>query len=163
VIVDGGYIRVVQDVRGKHRSEGDYVMNRPLHGPQNPTPVDHATDTYDTIDYLVKNLPESNGPVAVLVISYHLFLPLIAVTHHRPAPMLAVPMNPMVDGWRGHDWFHNASFRQLGMDYIHDQEASRDSTVKFSRSHFDDYDTFLDAGSAGELGRRHGMEQLGFW
>ena len=59
VIVDGGYIRVVQDVRGKYGSEGDYVMNRPLRGPLNPTPVDHATDTYDTIDWLVKNVPET--------------------------------------------------------------------------------------------------------
>jgi hypothetical protein len=57
VIVEGGYIRVVQDVRGKYESEGDYVMNRPLHGPQNPTAVDHSTDTYDTIDWLVKNIP----------------------------------------------------------------------------------------------------------
>src|SRR6266542_6537812 len=61
VIVDGGYIRAVQDVRGKYGSEGDYVMTRPLHGPQNPTPVDHSTDTYDTIDWLVKNVPEGNG------------------------------------------------------------------------------------------------------
>ena len=58
VIIEGGYIRVVEDVRGKHGSEGDYVMNRPLHGPHNPTPVDHSTDTYDTIDWLVKNIPE---------------------------------------------------------------------------------------------------------
>ena len=75
VIVEGGYIRVVQDVRGKYGSEGDYVMNRPLHGPQNPTPVDHATDTYDTIDWLVKNIPESNGKVGILGISYDGFLP----------------------------------------------------------------------------------------
>src|SRR5581483_7415655 len=61
VILQGGYIRVVQDVRGKYGSEGDYVMNRPLRGPLNPTQVDHATDTYDTIDWLVKNVPESNG------------------------------------------------------------------------------------------------------
>ena len=66
VIIEGGYIRVVQDVRGKHGSEGDYIMNRPLHGPRNPTPVDHATDTYDTIDWLVKNIPESNGKVGIL-------------------------------------------------------------------------------------------------
>ena len=66
VIVEGGYIRVVQDVRGKYGSEGDYVMNRPLHGPQNPTPVDHATDTYDTIDWLVKNMPETNGKVGMI-------------------------------------------------------------------------------------------------
>ena len=59
VIVEGGYIRAVQDVRGKHGSEGDYVVNRPLRGPLNPTPVDHATDTYDTIDWLVKNVPET--------------------------------------------------------------------------------------------------------
>src|SRR4051812_4300576 len=66
VIVEGGYIRVVQDIRGKYGSEGDYVMNRPLRGPLNPTKVDHATDTYDTIDWLVKNVKESNGKVGIL-------------------------------------------------------------------------------------------------
>src|SRR5260370_20725350 len=79
VIVGGGYIRVVQDVRGKYGSEGDYVMTRPLHGPLNPTTVDHATDTYDTIDWLVKNGPESNGQVGILGISYDRLLPLIAL------------------------------------------------------------------------------------
>src|SRR4029077_3133514 len=74
VIVEGGYIRVVQDIRGKHGSEGDYVMNRPLVGPLNPPKVDHATDTYDTIDWLVKNVPESNGKVGILGISYDGFL-----------------------------------------------------------------------------------------
>ena len=112
VIVEGGYIRVVQDVRGKYGSEGDYVMNRPLHGPQNPTPVDHATDTYDTIDWLVKNVPESNGKVGILGISYDGFLPLMALVNPHPALKVAVPMNPMVDGWMGDDWFHNGAFRQ---------------------------------------------------
>ena len=163
VIVEGGYIRVIQDVRGKYKSEGDYVMNRPLHGPQNATPVDHATDTYDTIDWLVKNIPETNGKVGIIGISYDGFLPLMAVVHPHPALKVSVPMNPMVDGWMGDDWFHNGAFREAGMDYIHDQEADRESKIKFWRSHFDDYDTFLEAGSAGELGRRHGMEQLGFW
>src|SRR5215470_12341678 len=162
-IVEGGYIRVVQDVRGKHGSEGDYVMNRPLRGPQNPTPVDHATDTYDTIEWLVKNVPESNGKVGILGISYDGFLPLMALVHPHPALKVSVPMNPMVDGWMGDDWFHNGAFRQINIDYIHDQEATRDTSAKFWRSHFDDYDTFLEAGSAGELGRRHGMEQIGFW
>ena len=85
VIVEGGYIRVVQDVRGKYGSEGDYVMNRPLHGPQNPTPVDHSTDTYDTIDWLVKNIPETNGKVGILGISYDGFLPLMALVNPHPA------------------------------------------------------------------------------
>ena len=163
VIVEGGYIRVVQDIRGKYGSEGDYVMNRPLHGPQNPTMVDHATDTYDTIDWLVKNLPESNGKVGILGISYDGFLPLMALVNPHPALKVSVPMNPMVDGWRGDDWFHNGAFRQQGMSYIYDQEATRGNEVRWWTSHFDDYDMFMEAGSAGELGRRRGLEQVGFW
>jgi len=163
VIVEGGYIRVVQDVRGKYGSEGDYVMNRPLHGPQNPTPVDHATDTYDTIDWLVKNVPESNGKVGILGISYDGFLPLMALVNPHPALKVSVPMNPMVDGWMGDDWFHNGAFRQIGASYIYEQEADRKNDVHWWTSHFDDFDTFLQAGSAGELGKRRGLEQVGFW
>ena len=163
VIVEGGYIRVVQDIRGKYGSEGDYVMNRPLHGPQNPTPIDHATDTYDSIDWLIKNVPESNGKVGILGISYDGFLPLMALVNPHPALKVSVPMNPMVDGWRGDDWFHNGAFRQQGMSYIYDQEATRANDVKWWTSHFDDYDMFMEAGSAGELGRRRGLEQVGFW
>jgi putative CocE/NonD family hydrolase len=163
VIVEGGYIRVVQDVRGKHGSQGDYVMNRPLHGPQNPTPVDHATDTYDTIEWLVKNVPESNGKVGILGISYDGFLPLMALVNPHPALKVSVPMNPMVDGWMGDDWFHNGAFRQIGASYIYEQEADRKNDVKWWTSHFDDFDTFLQAGSAGELGKRRGLEQVGFW
>ncbi len=162
-IVEGGYIRVIQDIRGKYGSEGDYVMNRPLHGPRNPTPVDHATDTYDTIDWLVKNIPETNGNVGILGISYDGFLPLMALFNPHPALKVSVPMNPMVDGWRGDDWFHNGAFRQQNMSYIHDQQATRDNEIKWWTSHFDDYDMFMQSGSAGELGRRRGLEQVGFW
>jgi len=164
VIVEGGYIRVVQDIRGKHGSEGDYVMTRPLRGPQNPTSVDHATDTFDTIDWLVKNVPESNGKVGILGISYDGFLPLMALVDPHPALKVAVPMNPMVDGWVGDDWFHNGAFRaQASMPYIYDQEATRKSEAKWWSTHRDEYDTFLAAGSAGELGRQRGLEQMGFW
>jgi uncharacterized protein len=163
VIVEGGYIRAVQDVRGKYGSEGDYVMNRPLHGPQNPTPVDHATDTYDTIDWLVKNVAETNGKVGILGISYDGFLPLMALVNPHPALKVSVPMNPMVDGWMGDDWFHNGAFRQQMMPYIFEQEATRASDAKWSTSHFDDYDMFMQAGSAGDLGRRRGLDQVGFW
>src|SRR6202158_2485425 len=163
VILEGGYIRVIQDIRGKYGSEGDYVMNRPLHGPQNPTPVDHATDTYDTIDWLVKNTPESNGKVGILGISYDGFTPLMALVNPHPALKVSVPMNPMVDGWMGDDWFHNGAFREQGMSYIYEQEATRDNRANWWISHFDDYDEFMAAGSAGELGRQHGIEQVGFW
>jgi putative CocE/NonD family hydrolase len=163
VIVDGGYIRVVQDIRGKYGSEGDYVMNRPLSGPQNPTPVDHATDTYDTIDWLVKNVPETNGKVGILGISYDGFLPLMALVNPHPALKVSVPMNPMVDGWMGDDWFHNGAFRQMGMSYFYDQEMTRKNEAKWWTSHHDEYAMYMDAGSAGELGKRRGLEQVGFW
>ena len=163
VIVEGGYIRAVQDIRGKHGSEGDYVMNRPLHGPQNPTPVDHATDTYDTVDWLVKNVPESNGKVGILGISYDGFLPLMALVNPHPALKVSVPMNPMVDGWMGDDWFHNGAFRQPSLPYIYDQQATRTSEAKWWTSHHDQYNTYMEAGSAGALGQRRGLEPLGFW
>jgi len=163
VILASGYIRVVQDVRGKYGSEGDYVMNRPLHGPQNPTPVDHATDTYDTIDWLVKNIPETNGKVGIIGISYDGFLPLMALVNPHPALKVSVPMNPMVDGWMGDDWFHNGAFRQQNLGYIYEQEGTRDNRARWWTSHFDDYDEWMAAGSAGEMGRLHGAEQVGFW
>ena len=163
VIIPGGYIRVVQDIRGKYGSEGDYVMNRPLVGPLNPTKVDESTDTYDTIDWLIKHIPETNGNVGELGISYDGFEPLMALVHPHPALKVSVPMNPMVDGWMGDDWFHNGAFREQNMPYILEQEATRDNSAKWWTDHFDDYDVYMQSGSAGELGKLHGLEQVGFW
>ncbi len=162
-ILSGGYIRVIQDIRGKYGSEGDYVMNRPMQGPLNPTPVDESTDTYDTIDWLVKNVPESNGRVGILGISYDGFLALTPLVHPHPALKCVVPMNPMVDGWRGDDWFHNGAFRQQNMPYIYEQTAMRSNEARWLSSTFDDYDMYMRAGSAGELGRQRNMDQIGFW
>lgn len=161
-VLNGNYIRVVQDVRGKYGSEGDYVMNRPMRGPLNPTDVDHATDTYDTIDWLVKNVPESNGKVGILGISYDGFTSLTALFHPHPALRAAVPINAMVDGWRGDDWFHNGAFRQDSLVYAHDQEATRASAETWWSNHYDDYDTWLTVGSAGAMAELHGLDQVGF-
>ncbi len=163
VIVPGGYIRVVQDIRGKYGSEGDYVMNRPLHGPLNPTAVDESTDTWDTIDWLVKNIPETNGRVGELGISYDGFEPLMGLINPHPALKVSVPMNPMVDGWMGDDWFHYGAFRQQNMPYILEQEATRDNRAKWWTDHFDDYEFWMSGGAAGYIGRAHGLEQVGFW
>jgi putative CocE/NonD family hydrolase len=161
-VLHGGYIRVEQDVRGKYGSEGDYVMTRPLQGPLNPTRVDHSTDTYDTIDWLIKNIPETNGKVGILGISYDGFTSLMALVNPHPALRAAIPINAMVDGWMGDDWFHKGAFRQDSLTYIHGQEATRSSDISWWTDHYDDYDTWLDVGSAGEMARRHGLEQVGF-
>ena len=164
IIAEGGYIRVIQDIRGKYGSQGTYVMNRPLVGnPLNPTRVDDSTDAYDTIDWLAKNLPESNGRVGIIGISYDGYEPLVALINPHPALKVSVPMNPMVDGWRGDDWFHNGAFRQINTSYVFEQEATRDNSAKFAWNSYDIYDAFMKAGSAGEFGRRHGLEQVGFW
>src|SRR6266480_316376 len=162
--VAAGYIIVYQDVRGKYGSEGDYVMTRPLKGPLNPTKVDHATDTYDTIGWLVKHVPESNGRVGTIGGSYEGFTTVMSTVRPHPALKVAVPFAPMVDGWMGDDWFHNGAFRQDGtLDYIYDQEATHKGDEKWWSGFRDTYDEYLRAGSASAMAASRGLEQLGFW
>ncbi|HET9621674.1 MAG TPA: CocE/NonD family hydrolase, partial [Kofleriaceae bacterium] len=160
---DHNYIRVYQDVRGKYGSEGEYVMTRPLRGPINDSQVDHSTDAYDTIDWLVKNVPETNGKVGMFGSSYEGFTVLMALVHPHPALKAAIPMCPMVDGWRGDDWFHNGAFRQTNFDYIIGQESQRAEGKPVARAGYDDFENFRRAGSAGDFARAAGLEQLGFW
>ena len=162
--VAAGYIIVYQDIRGKYGSEGDYVMTRPLIGPLNPTETDHATDCYDTIEWLLKNVPESNGRVGTIGGSYEGYTTVMSTVRPHPALKVAVPFAPMVDGWIGDDWFHNGAFRQDGMlQYTYDQEATRKNEEKWWSGVYDTYDSFLRAGSAGAMASSRGLEQLGFW
>jgi putative CocE/NonD family hydrolase len=160
VFVRDGYIRVFQDVRGKYGSEGDYVMTRPVHGPLNPAPTDHVTDAYDTIDWLVKNTPESNGRVGMIGSSYEGFTVVMALLGAHPALKVAAPESPMVDGWMGDDWFHYGAFRQINLDYILLQTAQKGAGDDIPRDAYDDYEAFRRAGSAGAYARAHGLDQL---
>ena len=160
--IENGYIRVFQDVRGKYGSEGDYVMTRPLRGPLNSTAVDHSTDAYDTIDWLVRNLPESNGKVGMVGSSYEGFTVLMALAEPHPALKAAVPMSPMVDGWRGDDWFHNGAFRNTNLDYIAGQNSARGAGEHIVTGTYDDYDAYLRAGSTGDFAHAYGVDQLNF-
>src|SRR5580704_4503496 len=160
VFVAAGYIRVFQDVRGKYKSEGDYVMTRPVRGPLNSTATDHVTDAYDTIDWLVKNTPESNGRVGMIGSSYEGFTVVMALLNPHPALKVAAPESPMVDGWMGDDWFHYGAFRQTNFDYTASQTARRDAGDSVVRDAYDDYEGFRRAGSAGAYARMHGLDQL---
>ncbi|MDP9088053.1 MAG: CocE/NonD family hydrolase, partial [Pseudomonadota bacterium] len=162
-LAEAGYIIVAQDVRGKYKSEGDYVMNRPLSGDLNHTPVDHSTDAWDTIDWLVKNVPESNGKVGTMGTSYDGFTVLMSLVNPHPALKAAAPFNPMVDPWMGDDWFHNGALRQTYADYIFEQTAEKSSEIKWVAPRYDAYGTWLATGSAGTLGKALGMDQLPFW
>ena len=162
-LVRAGYIVAIQDVRGKYRSEGDYVMNRPLRGPLNPTNVDHSTDAYDTVQWLVRNVPEGSGRVGTIGTSYNGFTALMSLVDPHPALRASVPINPMVDVWKGDDWFHNGAFRQEMLSYVYSQTASRKSDEDWFTPGRDTYNMFLRYGSAGAYARAMGMEQLPFW
>ncbi|MES2136354.1 MAG: CocE/NonD family hydrolase [Pseudomonadota bacterium] len=162
-LVRAGYIVAFEDVRGKYGSQGDYVMNRPVRGPLNPTAVDHSTDAWDTIDWLVRNVPESNGRVGSIGTSYDGFTALMTLVNPHPALKASVPINPMVDVWKGDDWFHNGAFRQEMISYVYGQTATKKSDEDWFSSGYDDYSTYLRYGSAGAYGKAMGMEQLPFW
>ena len=163
VFVEAGYIRVFQDVRGKYGSEGAYVMTPPPLGPLNTSGVNDSTDAYDTIDWLVKHVPESNGKVGMVGSSYEGFTVVMALINPHPALKVAAPESPMVDGWMGDDWFHYGAFRQINLDYFTGQTTERGSGMSIPREAYDEFTNFLRQGSAGDFARSAGEDQLPFW
>jgi putative CocE/NonD family hydrolase len=163
VFVTDGYIRVFQDIRGKYGSEGEYIMTRPLRGPLNNTNTDESTDAYDTIDWLVKNVSESNGRVGMIGSSYEGFTVVMALVNPHPALKVAAPESPMVDGWMGDDWFHFGAFRQVNLDYFTEQTTAKGEGAPIVREGYDDYENFLRAGSTGDFAKAAGLDQLPWW
>jgi hypothetical protein len=161
--VNDGYIIVEQDIRGLHHSEGTFVMNRPIVGPLNHTGIDESTDAYDAIDWLVKNVPESNGRVGTIGSSYLGFLTLASEINPHPALKAAVPQSPMVDGWMGDDWFHNGAFRVGGFDFAVSQSTGKaDAGVSIPSGTGDDYTRYLEAGSMADFAREYHIENIPF-
>jgi len=165
MFVKAGYIRVYQDVRGKYGSEGEYVVTRPVIGPLNPTKVDHVTDAYDTIDWLVNkaNLPESNGRVGMIGSSYEGLTVVMALLNPHPALKVAAPESPMVDGWMGDDWFHYGAFRLANIAWLGGQTGYKGEGKAPPTGGYDDYDNFRRVGSAGDWAKASGYDQLPFW
>jgi putative CocE/NonD family hydrolase len=160
--VNDNYIRVYQDIRGMHNSEGEFVMTRPIVGVFNTTKVDEATDAYDTIDWLVKNVPESNGKVGVVGSSYLGFTTLMAEINPHPALKAVAPQSPMVDTWIGDDAFHNGAFRVSQMDYVVSQSTAKGEGGGPVYGPGDDYSLYLADGSMGDHARKWGMDKYPF-
>ncbi len=158
--VRAGWIRVYQDIRGKYGSEGPYLMTRLPRGPGNTTATDDTTDAYDTIDWLVHHLPQSNGRVGMIGSSYEGWTVVMALLNPHPALRAAAPQSPMVDGWMGDDWFHYGAFRNPNIDYTLSQTAQKGDGESVVRDDYDDFTAFLRAGSAGDYVRAHGLQRL---
>jgi len=141
-----GYIFAMQDIRGRYKSEGRFVMMRPLALHSDPNAVDESTDTCDTVAWLLKNVPRNNGRVGVLGVSYPGFLAAEAGIDPHPAIRAISPQAPMTDVWIGDDFFHNGAFRQsYGYDYVLGMESSKEAT--WTKLNEDAYTFFLNAGS----------------
>ena len=145
-LAQSGYIFVYGDIRGRFKSEGQFVMNRPIVKHDSKTDVDETTDTRDTIDWLLKNVPNNSGKVGVLGVSYPGFLAIMAGIDAHPAVKAVSPQAPMTDTWLGDDFFHNGAFRETyGFDYVLGLEAQK--TNGFVSATEDQYDFFLKHGN----------------
>jgi putative CocE/NonD family hydrolase len=148
-----GYIFVAEDIRGRYKSEGKFIMMHPLADHSNPKSTDESTDAYDTIAWLLKNIPGNNGRVGVVGTSYPGFLTMMAGIDPHPAVKAISPQAPMIDVWLGDDFFHNGAFRQgYGFDYVEGMESSKEFTTNNfgkdkSGSTIDGFDYFLQRGS----------------
>lgn len=141
-LVADGYIFVYQDIRGKFGSEGQFVMVHPPRDRRDPKSIDESTDTYDTIDWLIKNVPGNNGRVGIKGVSYDGWLSTMALLEPHPALKADSPQAPVADFWMGDDFFHNGAFRQsYGHEYVKMMETSKSvEAVSFGKT--DSYDWY---------------------
>ena len=154
-----GYIFVAQDIRGRYKSGGQFVMNRPVVAHTTKKDVDETTDTRDTIDWLLKHVPNNNGKVGVMGVSYPGFLAMMAGIDAHPAVKAISPQAPMTDVWMGDDFFHNGAFRETyGFDYVQQLEAQKTDARVSSKE--DQYDFFLEHVNFAGAAEAAGMSKL---
>jgi uncharacterized protein len=162
-MVPEGYIFAFQDIRGRYGSQGKFVMLRPLHDPSNPKGVDESTDTYDTIDWLVKNVPNNNGRVGLDGTSYDGFLVTMGMIHSHPALKAVSEQACMGDTWLGDDFFHNGAFRlSYAFEYTALMESS-DENYSFPFDRFDVFDFFLRLGALSNANAKYFHGKLPTW
>jgi len=158
-LATSGYIFVAQDIRGRYASGGQFVMNRPIVAHTTKNDVDETTDTNDTIDWLLKNVPNNSAKVGVMGVSYPGFLAMMAGIDANPAVKAISPQAPMTNIWIGDDFFHNGAFRETyGFDYVQGLEAQK--TNGFIDSKEDQYDFFLKHVNFEGAAKSAGMTQL---
>jgi len=154
----GGYIFVYQDVRGRWMSEGEFVEMRPhIDNKKSPSDVDDSSDTYDTIEFLLKNVPNNNGKVGIWGISYPGFYTSASIIDSHPALVAASPQAPMTDLFRGDDSYHggafmlSANFGFYVFFYPQKEPQTPHQTVGFDFGTPDSYRFYLDAGSLANM------------
>ncbi len=162
-LIDEGFIFAFQDIRGKFKSEGKFIMQRPPRGPQNSTPIDEGTDTYDTIEWMLKNVPRNSGRVGMFGTSYPGWLVMMAIIDPHPALKAVTEQATPADMFLGDDFHHNGAFRlSYGFEYSYQLETSNVSTpFKFDR--YDTYQWYLQLGPLSNANDKYFHGKLPTW
>jgi putative CocE/NonD family hydrolase len=160
---DDGYAIAFQDIRGRFKSDGTFVMTRPPRDRSDPKAVDEASDTHDTIDWLLKTVKGNNGRVGMLGVSYPGWLTAVALLDPHPALKAVSPQASPADMFLGDDFHHNGAFRlSYGFEYVAMMETDKTNT-NFKFDTFDTYDWYLKLGALSNVNRRHFHGQLPTW
>jgi putative CocE/NonD family hydrolase len=158
-----GYIFVFQDIRGRYKSEGQFVMLRPPRNKRDPRAIDESTDTYDTIEWLLANVPNHNGRAGVLGISYGGWLTVMAMIDPHPAVKAVSEQASPADMYIGDDFHHNGAFRlSYGLEYAARMETSKKNEA-FDFDRFDTFDWYLRLGPLSNFNKKYVHERLPSW
>jgi hypothetical protein len=158
------YILVMQNIRGRFKSEGTFVMQRPPRDKSNPKSIDEGTDTYDTIDWLIKNVPNNNGRVGMWGISYHGWLVTQALLEPHPALKAVSEQASPDDMFINDDFHHNGAFRlSYGFEYSALLESDKDKNSNFEFDQYDTYSWYLNLGALSNANARYFHGRLPTW
>ena len=162
-LADEGYIFVFQDIRGRFKSQGRFVMQRPPRSTADASAIDESTDAYDTIDWLLKSIPGNNGRAGMLGISYDGWLTAMAMLDPHPALRAVSPQASPADMFLGDDFHHNGAFRlSYGFEYAVLTEAS-DTNAQFTFDRYDTFDWYLALGALSNVNARYLHGSLPSW
>jgi hypothetical protein len=158
-----GYFLVFQDIRGRYKSEGQFVLQRPARNTKDDHSIDEGTDTYDTIAWLLKNISGNNGRAGILGISYGGWLTEMALIEPHPALKAASEQASPADMFLGDDFHHNGAFRlSYGFEYAAMMETGKTNKT-FEFKQFDTYDWYLKLGPLSQANARYFDGQRPTW
>src|SRR5215467_6001390 len=162
---ESGYILVRQDIRGRFKSEGEFVMLRQPRDPKDKKAIDESTDTYDTIEYLLKKVPNNNGRVGMAGTSYGAWLSVMGMLDPHPALKAVVQQASPADMWIGDDFHHNGAFRlSYGLEYAYRMESSKEQTNPAAIiGRHDTYDWYLELGALSNVNRKYFQGKIPTW
>jgi putative CocE/NonD family hydrolase len=161
-LAEAGYVFAFQDIRGRYGSEGVFVMQRPMRERKDAASVDESTDAYDTIDWLLMNVP-NNGRVGMLGVSYGGWLTAMAMLDPHPALKAASPQASPADMWLGDDFHHNGAFRlSYGFEYASRMETSKENE-NFEFDRYDTYEWYLALGPLSNVNARYLHNRIPTW